>query len=162
MMFICDACGDTGDVDGARAYLLQRGKLHCAACGSLVRLAYLEEEFRSALNRIASILGLSGSSHLSTDVPNAVERMKARLEARIPPDTNRSGGGVSQGTWSVFAEKVVAERDALIAERDRLRAVIVHRKCWGPGLGCFTFCKGCPEKHGSRCGLAFDKEEVTP
>lgn len=38
-----------------------------------------------------------------------------RLRRLLPPDCERSGGGVSQGSWSVFAEKVVEERDALAA-----------------------------------------------
>lgn len=35
-----------------------------------------------------------------------------RLEKLIPPETERGPGFVGQGSWSVFAEKVVAERDA--------------------------------------------------
>jgi hypothetical protein len=34
-----------------------------------------------------------------------------RLEKLVPPETERGPGFVGQGTWSVFAEKVVAERD---------------------------------------------------
>ena len=34
-----------------------------------------------------------------------------RLEKLIPPDSERGPGFVGQGSWSVFAEKVVAERD---------------------------------------------------
>ena len=44
-----------------------------------------------------------------------------RLKGLMPPD-ERGPGFVGQGSWSVFAEKVVAERDALreeLAERDR-------------------------------------------
>ena len=44
-----------------------------------------------------------------------------RLRCLMPPD-ERGPGFVSQGSWSVFAEKVVAERDALreeLAERDK-------------------------------------------
>ena len=44
-----------------------------------------------------------------------------RLKGLMPPD-ERGPGFVGQGSWSVFAEKVVAERDALreeLAERDK-------------------------------------------
>jgi len=44
-----------------------------------------------------------------------------RLKGLMPPD-ERGPGHVGQGSWSVFAEKVVAERDALreeLAERDK-------------------------------------------
>jgi len=44
--------------------------------------------------------------------PWVIEEVK-RLEALVPPETDRAEGGVGQGSWSVFAEKVVAERDAL-------------------------------------------------
>jgi len=33
------------------------------------------------------------------------------LEKLVPPETERGSGFVGQGSWSVFAEKVVAERD---------------------------------------------------
>lgn len=35
-----------------------------------------------------------------------------RLRKLVPPETERGPGFVGQGSWSVFAEKVVAERDA--------------------------------------------------
>ena len=35
-----------------------------------------------------------------------------RLEKLVPPESERGPGFVGQGSWSVFAEKVVAERDA--------------------------------------------------
>jgi len=44
-----------------------------------------------------------------------------RLKVLMPPD-ERGPGFVGQGSWSVFAEKVVAERDALreeLAEKDK-------------------------------------------
>jgi DNA repair exonuclease SbcCD ATPase subunit len=43
-----------------------------------------------------------------------------RLEKLIPPETERGPGFVGQGTWSVFAEKVVEERDEL---RDELSSL---------------------------------------
>jgi len=50
------------------------------------------------------------------------------LRKLIPPDSERGPGFVGQGNWSVFAEKVVAERDYLqealsrtLAERDDAR-----------------------------------------
>jgi hypothetical protein len=51
-----------------------------------------------------------------------------RLRMLVPPETERGPGFVGQGTWSVFAEKVVEERDAaregmkqLLAEKIELR-----------------------------------------
>jgi phage shock protein A len=51
-----------------------------------------------------------------------------RLEKLVPPESERGPGFVGQGSWSVFAEKVVAERDYLqealsrtLAERDDAR-----------------------------------------
>ena len=51
-----------------------------------------------------------------------------RLRKLVPPETERGPGFVGQGTWSAFAEKVVAERDYLqdalnrtLAERDDAR-----------------------------------------
>jgi hypothetical protein len=39
-----------------------------------------------------------------------------RLEKLVQPDPERGPGFVGQGSWSVYAEKVVAERDAARAE----------------------------------------------
>ena len=50
--------------------------------------------------------------------PWVIEEVK-RLEALVPPETDRAG--VGQGSWSVFAEKVVAERDAALTEIAALR-----------------------------------------
>jgi hypothetical protein len=47
-----------------------------------------------------------------------------RLTKLVPPETNRAEGGVGQGTWSVFAGKVVAERDAALTEIAALRAEV--------------------------------------
>jgi chromosome segregation ATPase len=51
-----------------------------------------------------------------------------RLEKLVPPESERGPGFVGQGSWSVFAEKVVEERDAaragmkqLLAEKIELR-----------------------------------------
>lgn len=35
-----------------------------------------------------------------------------RLRRALPPHGDRAEGGVGEGSWAVFAEKVVAERDA--------------------------------------------------
>jgi DNA repair exonuclease SbcCD ATPase subunit len=43
------------------------------------------------------------------------------LEKLIPPETERGPGFVGQGSWSVFAEKVVAERDAA---QDRVKQLV--------------------------------------
>ena len=46
------------------------------------------------------------------------------LRKLIPPETERGPGFVGQGTWSVFAEKVVAERDYL---QDALKQTLSER-----------------------------------
>jgi len=58
-----------------------------------------------------------------------------RLRKLVPPETERGPGFVGQGSWSVFAEKVVEERDAareqikyFIAQRQGLEAE-VNRLC---------------------------------
>jgi hypothetical protein len=43
-----------------------------------------------------------------------------RLRMLVPPETERGPGFVGQGSWSVYAEKVVAERDEL---RDELSSL---------------------------------------
>ena len=61
---------------------------------------------------------------LLNECTQALERRNKeieRLKGLMPPD-ERGPGFVGQGSWSVFAEKVVAERDALrdeIVERDK-------------------------------------------
>ena len=47
-----------------------------------------------------------------------------RLRKLIPPETERGPGFVGQGTWSVFAEKVVAERDAA---REGMKQLLVEK-----------------------------------
>ena len=49
-----------------------------------------------------------------------------RLEKLIPPETERGPGFVGQGSWSVFADKVVAERDEL---RDELNGLCEEIRC---------------------------------
>jgi len=49
-----------------------------------------------------------------------------RLEKLIPSDSERGPGFVGQGGWSVFAEKVVAERDEL---RDELNGLCEEIRC---------------------------------
>ena len=46
------------------------------------------------------------------------------LEKLVPPETERGPGFVGQGSWSVYAEKVVAERDEL---RDELKQTLSQR-----------------------------------
>lgn len=46
-----------------------------------------------------------------------------RLKGLMPPD-ERGPGFVGQGSWSVFAEKVVAERDTLNEEVEELRSLL--------------------------------------
>jgi hypothetical protein len=59
---------------------------------------------------------------------NELFQKAERLEKLVPPETERGPGFVGQGSWSVYAEKVVAERDYLqdalnrtLAERDDAR-----------------------------------------
>jgi phage shock protein A len=49
-----------------------------------------------------------------------------RLEKLVQPDPERGPGFVGQGTWSVFAEKVVEERDEL---RDELSSLCEEIRC---------------------------------
>ncbi len=49
-----------------------------------------------------------------------------RLRKLVPPETERGPGFVGQGSWSVFAEKVVAERDEL---RDELNGLCEEIRC---------------------------------
>jgi len=44
-------------------------------------------------------------------VMNELFQKAERLEKLVPPDSERGPGFVGQGSWSVYAEKVVAERD---------------------------------------------------
>jgi len=55
-------------------------------------------------------------------VMNELFQKAERLEKLIPPETERGPGFVGQGSWSVYAEKVVAERDELRIEVQNLRA----------------------------------------
>jgi regulator of replication initiation timing len=45
-----------------------------------------------------------------------------RIQKLVPPESERGPGFVGQGSWSVFAEKVVEERDELRIEVQNLRA----------------------------------------
>jgi regulator of replication initiation timing len=49
-----------------------------------------------------------------------------RLRKLVPPETERGPGFVGQGSWSVFAEKVVEERDEL---RDELSSLCEEIRC---------------------------------
>lgn len=48
-----------------------------------------------------------------------------RLRKLVPPETERGPGFVGQGSWSVFAEKVVEERDAA---REQIKYLTVQRQ----------------------------------
>jgi len=48
------------------------------------------------------------------------------LEKLVPPETERGPGFVGQGSWSVYAEKVVEERDEL---RDELSSLCEEIRC---------------------------------
>jgi len=49
-----------------------------------------------------------------------------RLRMLVPPESERGPGFVGQGSWSVFAEKVVAEREEL---RDELNGLCEEIRC---------------------------------
>jgi len=49
-----------------------------------------------------------------------------RLRKLVPPETERGPGFVGQGNWSVFAEKVVAERDEA---RDEINILCEEIRC---------------------------------
>jgi hypothetical protein len=49
-----------------------------------------------------------------------------RLRKLVPPESERGPGFVGQGSWSVFAEKVVEERDEL---RDELSSLCEEIRC---------------------------------
>ena len=49
-----------------------------------------------------------------------------RLEKLVPPEIERGPGFVGQGSWSVYAEKVVEERDEL---RDELSSLCEEIRC---------------------------------
>lgn len=56
-----------------------------------------------------------------------------RLAKLVPPEPERGPGFVGQGTWSVFAEKVVAERDEAREEiRILQRRTRISRPSWPP------------------------------
>ncbi len=88
-----------------------------------------------------------------------------RLKSLMPPD-ERGPGFVGQGSWSVFAEKVVAERDALreilaglrekgiIDQHNRPLPLEGHHKDCGHGKDGWSLCT-CEElkKHDPRQDL---------
>jgi len=72
------------------------------------------------------------NERLARENSEQAQRMKEillkieRLEKLIPPDSERGPGFVGQGSWSVYAEKVVAERDEL---RDELNGLCEEIRC---------------------------------
>lgn len=100
----------------------------------------LRELLKQVLWEAGSVDGLSHSLQSNINdalneapvspVPNGLETALAlaraeveQLRALLPPDVERSPRFVGQGSWSVFAEKVAAERDAARAEVQFLRGV---------------------------------------
>ncbi len=70
----------------------------------------------------------SGGRMLSCEQVRVLLDEIDRLRKLVPPESERGPGFVGQGSWSVFAEKVVEERDAaregmkqLLAEKIELR-----------------------------------------
>ena len=59
-------------------------------------------------------------------VMNELFQKAERLEKLIPPEAERGPGFVGQGTWSVFAEKVVEERDEA---RDEINILCEEIRC---------------------------------
>ena len=72
------------------------------------------------------------NERLARENSEQAQRMKEillkveRLEKLVPHETERGTGFVGQGTWSVYAEKVVAERDEL---RDELNGLCEEIRC---------------------------------
>lgn len=48
-----------------------------------------------------------------------------RLRRLLSPDSGHAGGGVGEGSWAVFAEKVVAERDAFREELSATQVALI-------------------------------------
>jgi hypothetical protein len=76
--------------------------------------------------------------------------LSARIDAALaePPDTERSPLYPGEGTWSVFAEKVMAERDEARVEIERLNALLN-----GVVGACKYACNR--ESHCGVCAIAF-------
>lgn len=55
-----------------------------------------------------------------------LEKEVERLRGLLPPTAHGLRNGPGEGTWSVYAGKLTEERDAAIAEVERLRAMLVN------------------------------------
>lgn len=80
------------------------------------RFARERDEARAEVERLKETLFEVRTESAKIDNERLLEIQ--RLKALVPPEVERSGGGVSQASWSVFAEKVVEERDEAIEQRD--------------------------------------------
>jgi len=115
-----------------RTYL---GQHKCCACDKLVRVYdWLPNAIYCAKHRDLE----DGRNEIETDARAWADELDAmrrerdearaeveRLRAMLPPTAHtgvRNGPG--EGSWSVFAEKVVAERDEARAEVKRLRELL--------------------------------------
>jgi hypothetical protein len=111
------------------------------------RLREVEKRWLNAcdLARLHCPVG-DGENHIKQGIPRLAERARVaeeeveRLRRLLPPGAGRSEGGVGEGSWSVFAEKAVEERDAAIARAERMRAEIARYcgECADRPAGCDT------------------------
>jgi hypothetical protein len=77
-----------------------------------------EQSIRDFIESGGKVIGRADSITLLDEID--------RLRKLVPPDSDRGPGFVGQGTWSVYAEKVVAERDEL---RDELNGLCEEIRC---------------------------------
>jgi len=75
-----------------------------------------------------------------------------RLRMLVPPETERGPGFVGQGSWSVFAEKVVEERDAA---REQIKYFIAQRQGLEDEVNrlCDNIRSLCAERDAAREGM---------
>jgi hypothetical protein len=91
------------------------------------RLRELLKEARDLLKTMRGADSFAPHAYDRGDDDASVVELARHIHARIddalaePPDTERSPLCPGEGTWSVFAEKVVAERDEARARCEKLR-----------------------------------------
>lgn len=91
------------------------------------------DRHRAENERLLQAVGLATTAvpHMQVDIENPVGMMQRvvaeveRLRAMLPP-TAHSGvrNGPGEGSWAVFAEKMMKERDEARAELDRTHALL--------------------------------------
>ena len=84
---------------------------------------------------VCSDCGWTDNSETQTALAEARERAEKaeveveRLTRLLPPRVERAGGGVGEGSWSVFAEQMMTERDDALARELSTHAEV--RACLG-------------------------------